>query len=80
LVDNWDLSVKRATALARTLYTKFKIAPERLIPAGRGPYVPIASNDTEAGRSANRRTKIIIMPKLEQFYGMIEEGMKGGKK
>jgi chemotaxis protein MotB len=80
LIDNWDLSVKRATALARKLVTKFKIAPERLLPAGRGPYVPIASNDTVEGKAANRRTKIIIMPKIDEFYGLIEEGMNGGKK
>lgn len=80
LLDNWDLSVKRATSLARNLVTKFGIAPERLLPAGRGPYVPIASNDTAEGKAANRRTRIIIMPKLDEFYGLIEEGMKGDKK
>ncbi len=80
LLDNWDLSVKRATALARTLVTQFKIAPERLLPAGRGPYMPIASNDTAEGKAANRRTRIIIMPKIDEFYGLIEEGMKGDKK
>jgi chemotaxis protein MotB len=76
LIDNWDLSVKRATSLARVLAWKFKIAPERLIPAGRGHYMPIAPNTTAEGRASNRRTRIIIMPKIDEFYGMIEEGMK----
>jgi chemotaxis protein MotB len=80
LVDNWDLSVKRATSLARNLVTQYKVAPERLIPAGRGPYVPLQSNDTAEGKAANRRTRVIIMPKIDQFYGLIEEGMKGDKK
>ncbi len=80
LIDNWDLSVKRATSLARTLVTQFKIAPERLLPAGRGAFMPIASNDTAEGKAANRRTRIIIMPKIDEFYGLIEEGMKGDKK
>jgi chemotaxis protein MotB len=79
LVDNWDLSVKRATSLARTLVTQFNVAPERLLPAGRGPYVPLESNATAEGRAANRRTRIIIMPKIDEFYALIEEGMKGDK-
>jgi chemotaxis protein MotB len=73
LEDNWDLSVKRSTALVRTLQNDFVIDPSRLIAAGRSEYVPVASNATPEGRSANRRTRIIILPKLEQFYGMIEE-------
>jgi chemotaxis protein MotB len=73
LIDNWDLSVKRSTALVRTLQNEFVIDPSRLIAAGRGESVPVATNETPEGRSANRRTRIIILPKLEQFYGMIEE-------
>ncbi len=81
LIDNWDLSVKRATALARTLQNQFKIDPKRLIPAGRAEFIPIAPNNTVEGRAANRRTRIIIMPSIEEFYGMIEEELdKAGKK
>ena len=72
LEDNWDLSAKRATSLVRMLHKEFKIDPARLTAAGRAEYIPIASNDTAEGRSANRRTRIVIMPKLDQFYGMIE--------
>jgi chemotaxis protein MotB len=82
LIDNWDLSVKRATSLARTLVQQFQIDPKRLIPAGRGAYVPLADNATAEGRAKNRRTRIVVMPKIDEFYGMIEQGMKGdgGKK
>jgi chemotaxis protein MotB len=78
LLDNWDLSVKRSTALVRTLHKDFNIEPARLIAAGRSEYLPVASNDSAEGRAANRRTRIVILPKLEQFYGMIEEEL--GKK
>jgi len=73
--DNWDLSAKRATTVVRTLQNDFNVAPERLIAAGRSYYVPVADNTTEEGRSANRRTRIIILPKLDEFYGMIEDEM-----
>lgn len=69
--DNWDLSVKRATSVVRALQTNFKINPNRLIAAGRGEYNTLASNDTEAGRATNRRTRIIILPKLDQFYDLL---------
>lgn len=69
--DNWDLSVKRATAVVRTLQTKYRINPNRLIAAGRGEYNTLASNDTDAGRATNRRTRIIILPKLDQFYDLL---------
>lgn len=72
LLDNWDLSVKRSTALVRMLQTDFKINPARLTAAGRSYYVPLTTNQTKEGRAANRRTRIIIMPKLDQFYNMIE--------
>jgi chemotaxis protein MotB len=65
--------VKRATALVRMLQRDFGIAPNRMTAAGRGEYVPLQGNDTVSGRAANRRTRIIIMPKLDQFFGMIEE-------
>jgi len=73
LQDNWDLSVKRATALVRTLQKDYGIAPDRMTAAGRGEYVPLQPNTSAEGRAANRRTRIIILPKLDQFYGMIEE-------
>lgn len=69
--DNWDLSVKRATSVVRVLQNNFKIDPNRLIAAGRGEYNTLASNSTEAGRATNRRTRIIILPKLDQFYDLL---------
>ncbi|MEM1318978.1 MAG: OmpA family protein [Bacteroidota bacterium] len=69
--DNWDLSVKRATSVVRSLQTQFKIDPNRLIASGRGEYNTLASNDTPEGRATNRRTRIIILPKLDQFYDLL---------
>jgi len=69
--DNWDLSVKRATSVVRVLQSKFNIDPNRLIAAGRGEYNTLASNETTEGRATNRRTRIIIMPKLNQFYDLL---------
>lgn len=81
--DNWDLSVMRATEIVRVLQNDFGIAPERMTAAGRSYYVPLATNTTAEGRAQNRRTRIVVLPKLDQFYNMIEEGMKdpaiGGK-
>lgn len=77
--DNWDLSVYRATAVVRSLQEDHGVAPERLIPAGRSYYVPIADNGSAEGRELNRRTRIIIMPKLDEFFGMIEDGMNASK-
>lgn len=74
--DNWDLSVLRATAVVRTLQTEFGVDPARMTAGGRGEYVPVASNATADGKSKNRRTRIVVLPKLEQFYEMIEEGLK----
>ena len=76
LLDNWDLSTKRATSIVRVLHDDFKIDPARMTAAGRAEYAPITDNDSPEGRAANRRTRIIILPKLDQFYGMIEEGLK----
>jgi chemotaxis protein MotB len=72
IADNWDLSVKRATSVVRALQTQYKVNPNRLIAAGRGEYNTLASNDTEAGRATNRRTRIIILPKLDQFYDLLD--------
>ncbi len=69
--DNWDLSVKRATAVVRVLQNDYKIDPNRLIAAGRGQFNALAANDTEEGRATNRRTRIIILPKLDQFYDLL---------
>ena len=69
--DNWDLSVKRATSVVRALQMTHKVDPNRLIAAGRGEYNALASNDTAEGRSTNRRTRIIILPKLDQFYDLL---------
>ncbi|WP_314771942.1 flagellar motor protein MotB [Capnocytophaga sputigena] len=81
--DNWDLSVMRATEIVRVLQKDFGVAPERMTAAGRSYYVPLASNGDANGRAQNRRTRIVVLPKLDQFYTMIEEGMKdpaiGGK-
>ncbi|MBD3724561.1 MAG: OmpA family protein [Flavobacteriaceae bacterium] len=76
LLDNWDLSVKRSTSIVRVLQQDFKVNPKQLIPAGRSFYIPLVDNDTPANRAKNRRTRIIIMPKIDQFYDMIEKEMK----
>ena len=71
--DNWDLSAHRATAVIRVLQNDFKIDPKRLIAAGRSEYLPLATNDTAEGRSRNRRTRIVILPKLDQFFNVLEQ-------
>lgn len=74
--DNWDLSVKRATSVVRILQNDFGVSPNRMTAAGRSFYMPIADNDSDANRARNRRTRIVVLPKLDQFYNLIEEGMK----
>lgn len=69
--DNWDLSVKRATSVIRILQTQYKIRPERMSAAGRSEYIPIASNSAKEGRALNRRTRIIILPQLDQFFKLL---------
>ncbi|WP_136666484.1 OmpA family protein [Flavobacterium sp. H122] len=76
LLDNWDLSVKRSTSIVRVLQNDLGVNPKQLIPAGRSSYIPLAENDTPENRAKNRRTRIIIMPKIDQFYDMIEKEMK----
>jgi len=73
--DNWDLSVKRATAVVRILQNDFDVAPARMTAAGRSYYMPLADNDTAANRAKNRRTRIVVLPKLDQFYDLIAQGM-----
>lgn len=70
--DNWDLSVLRATSVARALQSQHGVDPNRLIAAGRGQYNTLAPNDTAEGRATNRRTRIIILPKLNQFYDLLD--------
>lgn len=71
--DNWDLSVKRATSVVRVLQNDFDIAPERLVAAGRSEYKPVATNETVEGRQKNRRTRIVLIPQLEQFFNLLEQ-------
>jgi len=75
LLDNWDLSVKRSTAIIRVLQ-ELGVNPAQLIAAGRGEYVPLVDNDTDENRATNRRTRIVVLPKIDQFYDMIEQEMK----
>jgi chemotaxis protein MotB len=76
LLDNWDLSVKRSTSIIRVLTTQLGVKPEQLIAAGRSSYVPLVGNDSAENRSRNRRTRIVVLPKIDQFYNMIEKEMK----
>lgn len=75
LVDNWDLSVKRSTSIIRVLQ-ELGVNPSQLIAAGRSSYVPLAENDTAENRAKNRRTRVVVLPKIDQFYEMIENEMK----
>ncbi len=71
--DNWDLSVKRATSMVRVLEKKYGIEPQRLIASGRGSSMPLYENNTRENRAKNRRTKVIILPNLDKFFGMLAE-------
>ena len=75
LVDNWDLSVKRSTSIIRELQT-MGVNPAQLIAAGRSSYVPLTDNDNAENRAKNRRTRVVVLPKIDQFYEMIESEMK----
>ena len=79
ILDNWDLSVKRATAVVRILQNDFSVAPERMTAAGRSSYIPLLDNDSPSNRAKNRRTRIVVIPKLDQFYDLIEQGMDAAK-
>lgn len=72
ITDNWDLSVKRATSVVRSLQEDFDVDPNRLIAAGRGEYNTLSTNETARGRSINRRTRIILMPRLGEFYDLLD--------
>ncbi len=71
--DNWDLSALRATSITRILQYKFGVQPQRLIAAGRSQYVPLVPNNSPENKGKNRRTKIIIMPRLNQFFDLLEQ-------
>ena len=75
LLDNWDLSVKRSTSIIRVLQ-ELGVDPAQLIAAGRADYVPLVPNDTAENRAKNRRTRIVVLPKIDQFYDMVEKEMK----
>ncbi|MGF1555435.1 OmpA family protein [Paucihalobacter sp.] len=75
LLDNWDLSVKRATSVVRVLES-LEVNPQQLIASGRSYYVPLVENDTAENRAKNRRTRIVVLPKIDQFYEMVETEMK----
>ena len=80
LLDNWDLSVKRATSIVRVLTKDLGVNPKQLIAAGRSEYIPLVENNTAENRSTNRRTRIVVLPKIDQFYEMIEKEMKNPTK
>ena len=74
--NNWDLSCLRASSVVQALQNKYGVDPARLTAGGRGEYNPLESNDTDAGRARNRRTQIIITPRLDQFLELIDEAPK----
>lgn len=71
--NNWDLSALRASSVVQSLQNEYSVDPKRLTAGGRGEYNPVASNDSDAGKTKNRRTQIIITPKLDQFMDLIEK-------
>lgn len=77
LKDNWDLSAMRATAVVRSLQKKYGVAPERMTAGGRSEFVPKSANATADGKSLNRRTEIVILPKLDQFFQLLEAPTAG---
>jgi len=77
IIDNWDLSSKRATAIVRILQNQYSIDPKRMTAGGRSEYVPLQSNDTVTGKAANRRTRIVILPQLDQFMKLLERPAAG---
>lgn len=80
LLDNWDLSVKRSTSIIRVLTNELGVNPAQLIAAGRSSYIPLVANDSAENKARNRRTRIVVLPKIDQFYEMIEQEMKNPKK
>lgn len=78
LLDNWDLSVKRATSVVRVLQTQYGIPAAQLAAAGRSEYKPLTENETAEGRAVNRRTRIILLPQLDQFFKLLEPAQGSG--
>ena len=72
LLDNWDLSVKRATAVVRILQNQYGLDPAKIAASGRGEYRPLTDNNSTEGKAANRRTRILILPQLDQFFKLLE--------
>ncbi len=72
IADNWDLSVKRATAVVRILQNQYGLDPAKMTAAGRSEYLPVADNSIAEGKAANRRTRIVILPQLDQFFKLLE--------
>ena len=72
LLDNWDLSVKRATAVVRILQNQYGLDPRKMAASGRGEYSPLMDNSTGDNRAINRRTRIVILPQLDQFFQLLE--------
>jgi chemotaxis protein MotB len=79
LLDNWDLSVKRSTAIIRVLTKELGVKPSQLIAAGRSEFIPLVENNSAENRARNRRTRIVVLPKIDEFYDMIEKEMKKQK-
>ena len=79
LIDNWDLSVKRSTAIVRVLTKDLGVNPVQLIAAGRSSFIPLVPNDSAENKAKNRRTRIVVLPKIDEFYDMIEKEMKKQK-
>jgi chemotaxis protein MotB len=80
LLDNWDLSVKRSTAIVRVLTKDLGVKSSQLIAAGRSEFIPLVDNNSADNRAKNRRTRVVILPKIDEFYEMIEKEMKNHKK
>jgi chemotaxis protein MotB len=74
--DNWDLSVGRATSIVRILTEEYKVLPKRVTASGKGEFSPKASNETAEGKAKNRRTEIILSPKLDEIMQLLNEGKK----
>ena len=77
--NNWDLSTLRASSVVQALQNNYGIDPKRLTAGGRGEYNPVASNASPDGKARNRRTEIIITPKLDQFMDLIEKAPESKK-
>ena len=78
--NNWDLSALRASSVVQALQNDYGVDPKRLTARGRGEYNPVAGNDTEVGKQRNRRTQIIITPKLDEFMDLIGQAPENDKK